>query len=901
MRRISNLSLSNLLPGVLFWVLGVQAGAAGSATALSDGSFEGDEMTPTGWRAERGGEWARGLAHSGERSIGGKSRKGGVVWRSDPIRLEAKQSYRLDGWIGARRGQARLGMDLLDAHGRTLATAATMAVSEAGGQADRPGWRYVALERDLPEGAASARIWLNVRDEAYLDDVNLVPLVSNMLFNPGFDGDNRQRVTYWDEDPLFSMPGAKAGSHRADPEGGRSGSALLIEADTSWWAVRNVSSPVPTGLTTFRLSGWARAEKGQPEIRIVWLDYGGTILGMDLAEPAETVDGWTRYEVSAARAPEEANLVTVTNLVRDGKAWFDDFELHAVAPAANKRPVVKVHVNQVGYERSWPKSLVVETNFFPERAVRSELEIVSPEGRQVMRLPLVPSGRINDGTPDDWGAYFWRVDFLDLEQPGTYRAVAHVGDARGESPAFLVGEDVLFRETASLGVEFFFVQRCGFDVPGWHGACHLDDARLPDGTHIDAVGGWHSAGDYNKLMYENGDGGVAFALVEAYDAAPEFFAGADRDGDGLPDVLDEAKWGADFVAKMQIPETGALRKDVSQGPGRNWMKWSPPDVHTDNIVGTDDDPVILPGEGSSPLVIGAWVHLAKLLDERGIENDYRGRAVRLWNHATASGTKGHGPHLLLSAMEMHRATGEQGYLDFARQSVEAMVAGQVADGPRSGAFGSYGEYAAGALASFALVYPDDPLEERIRPALLKYLAFCERTAENPFGLGKQMVGDPEFFFEPTSSYGHNFELFARAWAATLIFRLTGEMRAARFAADQIDWVFGKNPFGLCMFEGEGTVNPPRYHHRYNSIPGHERGAVPGAIPNGFVRSAKGLDQPGFDLSRSRKERPHPSYRTSEPWLVHNMWHLLTVSEVSRATKRQRSMRFPAPNPGTDTR
>ena len=74
-------------------------------------------------------------------------------------------------------------------------------------------------------------------------------------------------------------------------------------------------------------------------------------------------------------------------------------------------------------------------------------------------------------------------------------------------------------------------------------------------------------------------------------------------GDGLVDALDEANWGAGFVAKMQIPETGGLRNHVNQGPGRNWTKWSAPEFHTDDIPGTDDDPVIQPGEGQSPLII----------------------------------------------------------------------------------------------------------------------------------------------------------------------------------------------------------------------------------------------------------------------------------------------------------
>jgi len=82
--------------------------------------------------------------------------------------------------------------------------------------------------------------------------------------------------------------------------------------------------------------------------------------------------------------------------------------------------------------------------------------------------------------------------------------------------------------------------------------------------------------------------------------------------------------------------------------------------------------------------------------------------------------------------------------------------------------------------------------------------------------------------------GNSFQLVGRAWAAALIYRLTGERRALGFAADHVDWLLGKNPLDPCLFEGKGAHNPPRYHHRYNQIPGHERGAVPGTIPNGFV-------------------------------------------------------------------
>ena len=186
---------------------------------------------------------------------------------------------------------------------------------------------------------------------------------------------------------------------------------------------------------------------------------------------------------------------------------------------------------------------------------------------------------------------------------------------------------------------------------------------------------------------------------------------------------------------------------------------------------------------------------------------------------------------------------------------------------------------------FALQYDNDPLVPAIRDALQRYVGFCVSTADNPFGISKVSVGKQEYFFRPITRgvVGDNWMYLTRVWAAALAYRVTGEPQALQFATDQMDWILGKNPYGLCQFEGEGSYNPHWYHHRYASIPGKERGAVPGAIPNGFMPSVWGLDQPGFDMSYPNTgQRNRVSYRTSEPFLVENMCYLLALSALSPA-------------------
>lgn len=645
---------------------------------------------------------------------------------------------------------------------------------------------------------------------------------------------------------------------------------------------------VLTPQTDYRLEGWIRCPTGEGRLAVELTDATGKVLHQVSAPTIRAATNWQYAAVEWNSATVAAARVTLSV---QGKADFDDIVLAPVAmsfPGNNddfdvlrlppQKRVIQVFVNQVGYELFGPKTAVVAANFLPPAGAELTVQLLTAKGFAIRKQIVPCAGRVHSGTTNDWGWYFWRADFSEFMRPGVFRVAVQAEGARGESPPFQIGRDVLLRETAQSAVDFFFIQRCGFDVPGWHQACHLDDAKLPDGTQLDATGGWHRAGDYNKLTHENGDGGVVFALLTAQAQAPDIFAQFDRDANWWCDALDEAEWGAKFVAKMQIPETGGVRNHIHQGPGRDWTKRSAPEDHTDNQVGTADDPVIQPGEGNSPLMIGGWARLAVLLKARGVTNDYLPRAVRLWNHASQGGTQVGSPHLLLSALEMHRATGLAAYLDYARRSVTNLLAQQISQGFHRGAFGDYGELSAGALASFALAQPTNSLTPQIQRALTSYVTFCVGTAKNPFGLSTRTVDEANGFFPP--DLGNNFQLLRRAWAAGLAYRVTHDSRALVFAADQVDWVLGKNPLGLCLFEGKGTRNPPRYHHRYNAISGHERGAVPGTIPNGFVRELGLADRPGFDLSRAGGRAP--SFRTSEPWLVPNLWYLLALSAGQEA-------------------
>src|SRR6185437_11824406 len=80
---------------------------------------------------------------------------------------------------------------------------------------------------------------------------------------------------------------------------------------------------------------------------------------------------------------------------------------------------------------------------------------------------------------------------------------------------------------------------------------------------VDTTGGHFEAGDYNRVTYNSAQ--LLHVLVFALDSLPGVAAldnlGIPESGDGISDVLQEAKWEADFLAKMQDAD-GAFYNSV---------------------------------------------------------------------------------------------------------------------------------------------------------------------------------------------------------------------------------------------------------------------------------------------------------------------------------------------------
>ena len=573
-----------------------------------------------------------------------------------------------------------------------------------------------------------------------------------------------------------------------------------------------------------------------------------------MGEPA-TIAEWRRAGSGPLVPPENAQTFKPLLVVRKKntsqqapvQAWFD-----AIEAGVEEIPCVRVVVNQVGYDPRAPKQAIVLTNFFPSRKAVGQAAVLDQDGKPVWRSSLVCSGRMYGQNEADWGWYVWRADFSKLDRAGKYSVAASFGFREAASEPFAIGNDVLFQETAEFNVDFFYVQRCGVEVPGWHAPCHLDDAKLPDGTHRDLTGGWHSAGDYNKLSWEYGDGGVLYALVHAAASVPQYFATFDRDRDTAPGVIDEAEWGAKYIVKLQEPG-GGLLNHIEQGPDRKtWMNWCPPEKTTDNIVGTPDDPIVREGEGNSPLAIGGWALLGSLHPAADGRNPYLENSVRLWIHAIEREKTPGNPLLLLSGIDLYKITrATTATSTTAAAPLKPCWLPEIPAGPWPAAMATREMCQPRRWPHLRSNFPTIPSRPPSKRGSKKHLPAFMAEAANPFGLMMQKPGPGGYFFDPSSAMGCNYQLCSRAWSAIQVYRLIHDDHALRYAMDQLDFLLGRNPYNVCMMEGRGSINLPRYHHRYITIPGHERGAVPGTVPNGCVRDIAGKRPPRPGLVHRR--------------------------------------------------
>lgn len=278
----------------------------------------------------------------------------------------------------------------------------------------------------------------------------------------------------------------------------------------------------------------------------------------------------------------------------------------SAAPAA-----VYVRASQCGYRAGDTKlGILLARDSLPDQFVVRDLRT----SRDILRRSIDPMPGAT------WGAFrhHAELDFSSLRREGRYAIV--VG---GEmSLPFTVGEGV-WRELPDQMLEFMRQQRCGYN-PWLHAKCHPLDGRtaygpLADATPIDVTGGWHDAGDLLKYHMTSGNATAQMLLAwllasEANGRSPanndatawlrDTVDGlGDRGSNGLPDLLDEARWGLEWMLKMH-PAPDQLYHQVADDRDHVGFRLPPQDT-ADYGWGAGGARVVYAADGQ-PQGLGAY-------------------------------------------------------------------------------------------------------------------------------------------------------------------------------------------------------------------------------------------------------------------------------------------------------
>ncbi|WP_346858985.1 glycoside hydrolase family 9 protein [uncultured Draconibacterium sp.] len=204
-----------------------------------------------------------------------------------------------------------------------------------------------------------------------------------------------------------------------------------------------------------------------------------------------------------------------------------------------------VRINQLGY---LPQSTKVAVFLSTEEITESSFTVHNALSNEV-----VFTGKTRNTDAQNWGMKTaYRLNFSGMEQEGGY----YIKIANTRSPNFRINSDV-YEGTADFILNYLRQQRCGYN-PYLKDSCHLHDGIIVDhpsktSEKINVTGGWHDASDY--LQYSTTSVNTVFQMMFAYQNHPEIYgdthkANGGTGANGIPDILDEIKWGLDWMLKM---------------------------------------------------------------------------------------------------------------------------------------------------------------------------------------------------------------------------------------------------------------------------------------------------------------------------------------------------------------
>jgi endoglucanase len=513
-------------------------------------------------------------------------------------------------------------------------------------------------------------------------------------------------------------------------------------------------------------------------------------------------------------------------------------------------PSTAVRVNQVAYTPGAPK----------------QATLVNSSGSPVAwALRNADGATVASGQTSVKGADSMSGDTVHIIDFSTYDTIGHgyVLNAGGaDSYPFDISADAV-KKLRYDALAFFYHQRSGTPILSQHvgsayarPAAHLNvspnqgdnnvPCRVSCGYTQDLRGGWYDAGDHGKYLPNGGisswqlqneyeravtvTGADAAALGDSTLAIPER-------GNGIPDILDEARWEVEFLLKMQVPDgrtdAGMARHKISD---ENWTGLPQrPELDAQRRVSSA---VTTAATLNLAAVAAQTARIWKNLDPAfsatalaAARKAYTAAKANPRRYADANDSNGSGTYtdnnvtdeFYWAAAELYVTTGEAAFrADLTSSSLY-----------RGASFNTQGFdwWWVGGLGDATLAMVPNGLPSAEVAAIRQAIAgFADRMLN---------LMASEGYPAPTPAYnwGSNGNIANNANAMALAYDFTGQQKYRDGVFQTLSYLFGRNPLNRSYVAGYGENPVQNVHHRFwaRSLDSSLPIAPPGSVAGGANR------------------------------------------------------------------
>ena len=375
-----------------------------------------------------------------------------------------------------------------------------------------------------------------------------------------------------------------------------------------------------------------------------------------------------------------------------------------------------------------------------------------------------------------------------------------------------------YPDLLSKSIQFFEAQACGpkpaFSSFDWRGDCHLTDGQ---DVGLDLTGGWHDAGDHPKFNFPLG--AAVYKLASLYvDYRPAVDATGNKDR-----LLNQLRFIGDYMIKCH-PEPNTYVIQVGEGEVDHRF-WQVPENNTYermSFVANEDQPA------TDLACVNAAAFAALSMAFAGEDATYSTELLQhardlysfgttypgtFTNHIPEAEVNFYGSNdstdaIMLGAIWLHRATGEQSYLDEARAGFSAI-------GRLQRWVPSFRDHDHEAFLQLAKVTGDTEVLDSLD-------VYVNEMIDEDFGsytpAGLWRPADRDIF-----NVHRGIDGVSVAYRYTELIDSSNPTydKAREFVFNQMNYILGDNPEALSYVVDFGDDFPTRTHHRAAHSPINE--------------------------------------------------------------------------------